>query len=159
MGMGGSGAAQSADSRIRAAMGAGITDTNELFAIGQGMTPMSYANYQNAKGLALGGKGQPPGAFQDVQKYGLKMSGLANGGLMLKGLSELNSIPQTPSTTPGTINRMSARYGIDASQEHGPNGNLDTSVSDAANRVALNNQVRSSLNNAQMGMRFGGLST
>lgn len=147
---GGGGAAQSPMDRAMAAYGAGITDMNELKAISQGMTPMSYENYMEGKQLV-------DSSLPDVKRYGKTMATLAGGGLLLSGMKQLNQMNKVPMQGTGIANRMAARYGIDASQEHGVNGNLDTSVSDASAKVAANNQMRTGLVNAMRGMRFSGI--
>lgn len=151
MGMGGGGgAAQSPEDRARAAMAAGITDPKALQAIAGGMTPMSYENFRQGKVLVNS-------ALPDVTKYGREMSGLASGGLMVAGLKQLDAAKNSTAQVPGITNRMAARYGLDASQEHGPGGNLDTSVADTSARVATNNQARTGLVGAMQGLRFQGI--
>lgn len=151
MGMGGGGgAAQSPTDRAKAALAMGITDPKELTAISQGMTPMSYENFRQGKVLV-------DSALPDVSKYGKEMSGLAGGGLYFAGMKQLDAAKNSTAQVPGITNRMAARYGLDAANEHGFNGNLDTSVQDAASKVATNNQVRTGLAGAMQGLRFQGI--
>lgn len=147
---GGGGAAQSPTDRAMAAFAAGIKDPKELQAIAGGMTPMSYENFRQGKVLT-------DSALPDVAKYGKEMTGLAGGGLMLAGMKQLDAAKNSTASVPGITNRMAARYGLDAAKEHGPDGLLDTSVQDAASRVAANNQARTGLVNAMQGLRFQGI--
>lgn len=158
MSMGGGGGSESPMDRVNAAMAAGITDRGMLEGIYNGMTPMSYTNYMNAKNLAIGGKGQPPGAFSDVKKYGLQMADMAKGGLLVRGLKDFQTASKVSATVPGAVERMAARYGVDASKEQGIGGKLNTINQDTASRVGLGNQVRRGLVDAQYGLRFGGIS-
>lgn len=154
MGMGGNtGATQSPTDRASAAYAAGIKDPNELYAISRGLTPMTYTNYNNARQLALGNrKVGDPGAYYDVNKYGMQMANLANGGLTVRAGKELASIPDTNAITQGAMERTAARFGVDPSS-----GDLDTSVTDAAAKVAADNSARDYIARTQMGLRLGGI--
>lgn len=151
MGMGGGGgAAQSPTDRAKAAYAAGIKDPKELQAIGQGMTPMSYENYQEGKSLLKN-------SFPDVQKYGGIMANLGSGGLMVRGLNQLvEAQKDTSGLAAGITNRTASRYGLDPNSASAQD-NLDTSVSDVGAQIGADNQARAGLVGAMQALRLQGI--
>ena len=156
---GGAGAAQSPTDRAAALLAANPNASRgELEAVANGMTPMSYSNFMNAKKLLLGDKKSgDPGAMSDVQKYGLQMRDLASGGLMLKGMNQLNKSFSEPSLGAGVMARSAARFGVQATPEQQMAMNDQSALSDAASKVSLSNQTRGGLSSAMRDMRFGGM--
>jgi hypothetical protein len=154
---GGGGAAESPQSRAQTYYNMNPNASREeLMAVGQGMTPMQYANMANAKKLVVGTKGAP-GAFTDVQNYGKQMAGLAQGGLMVRGLQQLRTGLQTPVDATGMESRMAGRYGLTATPEQQAMMAQQAALAQTSSNVGLMNQGRAGLAEKQRDMRLGGI--
>lgn len=151
MGASPAGAAQSPSDRAKAYLAANPNAPQaEVAAIANGMTPMSYANYQI-------GKQKYQEALPDIQKYGMQMSNLAGGGLMLKGMDQVNQVLSAPSQAAGIQARMQGRYGVTPNADQAMSMADQAALSSASTKVGLANQTRIGLTTAQQDMRFGGL--
>lgn len=163
MGMGGGGggaAAPSLEERgqmyLMAHPGASYGEAYK--AAQSGLSPLQYDNYTIGEKMVLGDKSVgDPGAKRDVKRYGLQMSNLAQGGLMVRGLGQLRESLDAPSLAPGIQSRMASRFGVQASPEQQAAMNQQAALMQASNRVGMTNQARMGLANAQSDMRFGGI--
>lgn len=125
-------------------------------AASSGLTGMQYENYRIGQQMVRG-NGKDPGAMADVKRYGLQMRDLAQGGLMARGMGQLNQALNAPDLAPGIQNRMASRFGVQATPEQQAAMNQQAALAQASNRVGLANQTRTGLANAQRDMRFGGI--
>lgn len=162
MGMGGGGggaASPSLEERgqmyLMANPGASRADAYK--AAQSGLSPLQYDNYSIGQKMVQGDGKNDPGARRDVKRYGLQMSNLAQGGLMVRGLGQLRDTLDAPSLAPGIQNRMASRMGVMASPEQQAAMDQQAALSQASTRVGLTNQTRMGLANAQRDMRFGGI--
>lgn len=160
MGMGGGGgaAAPSMEQKMMAAriMNPGASGGELWDAASSGLSGMQYENYRIGQQMVRG-NGKDPGAMADVKRYGLQMRDMAQGGLMVRGMGQLNQALNAPNLAPGIQNRMASRFGVQATPEQQAAMNQQAALAQASNRVGLSNQVRSGLANAQRDMRFGGI--
>ena len=163
MGMGGGGggaASPSLEERgqmyLMANPGASRADAYK--AAQSGLSPLQYDNYLIGQKMVQGDKKLgDPGARLDVKRYGLQMSDLAQGGLMVRGLGQLKDVLDAPSLAPGIQTRMASRMGVMASPVQQAAMDQQAALSQASARVGLTNQTRRGLANAQRDMRFGGI--
>lgn len=115
-----------------------------------GLSPLQRANFDVSQG-------QAKYAMGDVRRYGMQMRDLATGGLMGRGLQQMNRVLNAPSLAPGMQARTAARYGMVASPEQQQAMANQLAMSQASTEVALRNNTRNGLTNAMRDMRFGGL--
>lgn len=123
------------------------------------MMPMQYENWRIGQQMVRGTR-QDPGAIQDLKRYGMQMSNLAQGGLMVRGMGAGGQFQQAmnaPNLAPGIQARMAGRMGVTATPEQQAAMNQQQALTQASTRVGLANQTRLGLANAQRDMRFGGL--
>lgn len=161
MGMGGGGGGAVVPTMEQKMMSARIMNPQasggELWdAATSGLSGMQYENYRIGQQMVQG-NGKDPGAMRDVKRYGLQMRDLAQGGLMVRGLGQLNQVLDAPSLAPGIQNRMSGRFGVQATPEQQAAMDQQAALTQASTKVGLSNQVRTGLANAQRDMRFGGI--
>lgn len=125
-----------------------------------GLTPMQQRNFNISKDMVRGNaKYGDPGAMADVRQYGMQMSNLAQGGLLARGMGQLNQALNTPAMAPGLQARMGARMGVAMTPEQQAAMEQQAALQQASTRVGLTNQTRQGLVNAQRDMRFGGINT
>lgn len=120
------------------------------------MNPMQYENWNIGKQMVYGNKNDP-GAIPDIKRYGMQMSNLAQGGLMVRGMDQLRQVNAAPNLAPGIQNRMASRFGVQATPEQQAAMNQQAALTQASSKVGLANQVRTGITNVQRDMRFGGL--
>jgi len=92
----------------------GASRADAYKAAQSGLSPLQYDNYTIGRKMVQGDpKLGDPGARVDVKRYGLQMSNLAQGGLMVRGLGQLRDTLDAPSLAPGIQTRMASRSGGD----------------------------------------------
>ena len=125
-----------------------------------GLSPLQQTNFNLAKQMVRGNAAyNDPGAMADVRRYGMQMSNLAQGGLLNRGMNQLNQAMNTPDLAPGIQARMAGRMGAVADPEQQAAMDQQAALMNTSNRVGLTNQTRTGLVNAQRDMRFGGINT
>ena len=163
MGMGGSGGGATGPSleergQMYLMSHPGATYEEAYKAAQSGLSPLQYDNYSIGQKMVQGDKKLgDPGARRDVKRYGLQMSNLAQGGLMVRGLGQLRDVLDSPSLGPGIQDRMASRFGVQATPEQQSAMAQQAAMSQTSNKVMLTNQARMGLANAQRDMRFGGI--
>ncbi len=161
MGMGGGAGAQapSLEERARFFMQAnpGASRSQIYDMARSGLSPMQYENYSIGQKMVRGDGKNDPGAMADVRRYGMQMSNLAQGGLLARGMGQLNQALNTPAMAPGLQARMGARMGVAMTPEQQAAMEQQAALQQASTRVGLTNQTRQGLVNAQRDMRFGGI--
>jgi len=136
----------------------GASRADAYKAAQSGLSPLQYDNFTIGQKMVQGDTALgDPGARRDVKRYGLQMRDLAQGGLMVRGLGQLNQVLDAPSLAPGIQNRMSGRFGVQATPEQQAAMDQQAALTQASTKVGLSNQVRTGLANAQRDMRFGGI--
>lgn len=160
MGMGGGGGAQGPSPEQRGyyyqQLNPGASQGEAWNFAMSNLSPLQYEQSQIGKQMVYG-TGKDPGAMQDVKRYGLQMSNLAQGGLMVRGMGQLRDTLNAPSLAPGMQARMAGRMGVTATPEQQAAMNQQQALTQASTRVGLANQTRLGLANAQRDMRFGGI--
>ena len=123
-----------------------------------GLSPLQQRNYNIGKDMVRGNaKYDDPGAMADVRKYGMQMSNLAQGGLLARGMGQLNQAMNTPNLAPGIQARMAGRMGVAPTPEEQAAMQQQAALTNVSANVGLANQTRTGLVNAQRDMRFGGV--
>lgn len=123
-----------------------------------GLSPMQQANFNISKQMVRGNKAfNDPGAMADVRQYGLQMSNLAQGGLLARGMKQVDQVLDAPAMGQGMMLRAGQRMGVAMSPEEQAAMDQQQALMQASNRVGLTNQTRQGLVNAQRDMRFGGI--
>jgi len=75
----------------------GASRADAYKAAQSGLSPLQYDNYTIGRKMVQGDpKLGDPGARVDVKRYGLQMSNLAQGGLMVRGLGQLRDTLDAP---------------------------------------------------------------
>lgn len=120
------------------------------------MNPMQYENWSIGKQMVRGTRNDP-GAIPDIKRYGLQMSNLAQGGLMVRGMDQLRQVYEAPDLSGGIQARMGARMGLAPTMEQQAAMNQQAALANTSSKVGLTNAVRANITNAQRDMRFGGL--
>lgn len=122
-----------------------------------GLSPLQQANFGIGKNMVRGGANSI-GAMQDARQYGMQMSNLAQGGLLSRGMGQLQTaMNQSQNLAPGMQARMAGRMGVAADPEQMAALQQQQALSSASTRVGLTNQTRAGLVNAQRDMRFSGI--
>jgi hypothetical protein len=86
-----------------------------------------------------------------------EQANLASGGLLLKGMDEVDKALESPDLAPGIQARSAARYGISLSPDQQQANDNTAALTKASTGVMVRNNARSGLVNAQRGMLFGGI--
>jgi hypothetical protein len=118
-------------------------------AMPQGLGPSALANFNI-------GSSQVKAAMPDIQRYGMEMSGLATGGLLNKGLTQIQQGLSAPSIGSGIQTRTLQRYGATMPPAAQAELNSQNAVRTAASRVGISNNARDNLWEQQLGLEFGG---
>lgn len=115
-----------------------------------GLTPLQQQQFD--QGTALYDR-----YFREGKPIAKEMAGLAQGGLMVRGLRQVNEALAAPSVAPGMMARAAARMGVTATPEQQAAMDQQRALAQASTGVRLRNAARESLATSQQDMRFGGL--
>jgi len=95
--------------------------------------------------------------FREGAPIAKEMSSLAQGGLMVRGMRQVNEALDAPSVAPGMMARHAARMGVTATPEQQAAMDQQRALEQASTGVRLRNGARNALGQMQTDMRFGGL--
>ena len=115
-----------------------------------GLSPLQKQQYEQGK--ALYGR-----FFREGAPIAKEMSNLAQGGLMVRGLRQINEALEVPNVAPDMMARQAARMGVSMSPEQQAATDQQAALAQASTGVRLRNSTRDALVNTQRDMRFGGL--
>lgn len=115
-----------------------------------GLSPLQKQQYD--QGVAMYDR-----FFREGAPIAKEMSGLAQGGLMVRGMRQVNESLDAPSVAPGMMARQAARMGVTATPEQQAAMDQQRALAQASTGVRLRNGARNALGQMQTDMRFGGL--
>lgn len=115
-----------------------------------GLTPLQKENFSQGQQLY-------DSYFNQAAPLAKQARGLAQGGLLNWGMTQVNKGLQAPDMAPGMVARNAARYGIAPDPTVVNAMAEDSALRRASSGVAMQNAARRGLAEAQYDMRFGGL--
>lgn len=115
-----------------------------------GLSPLQKEQYEQGKALYRR-------YFQEGAPVAREMSDLAQGGLLMKGMKQVDEALAAPSAAPGMMARQAARMGVAIDPEQQAAMDQQRALTQASTGVRLRNSTRDAMVNTQRDMRFGGL--
>lgn len=123
---------------------------DEVIRVANGMSPMAAAMYPEYQQLARD-------ATRDLKTYGNQLGQAASGGLLMRGMKQVDEALSAPQVGQGAMARMMARQGVAMSPDMQANFAGQNAMSQASTEVGLRNQARSGLVDTMRGLRLGGI--
>lgn len=116
----------------------------------KGLSPMQQELFNQGKTMV-------GDFFKTAAPLVREQSNMAAGGLVNKGLQEVDKALAEPSITPGIQSRTAARYGVALTPDQQSAMDQTAALSRAATGVMVKNSARGALVNTQRDMVYGGV--
>lgn len=116
----------------------------------KGLSPMQSELFRQGKVMVKD-------YFANTAPLVQEQANLAGGGLLIKGMKEVDKALESQNPAPGIQARSAARYGITLTPDQQEANDNAAALAKASTGVMVKNNVRNGLVNAQRGMTFGGI--